>query len=487
MTQTKKQLIRNKFLNELKSLKMKYAKSIIALFITTLAILNVNAQDGEGLFKAKCNTCHMLGKNSTGPNLKGVKQKWTDAGEGEMIYEWVMNPQALIASGKSTSATAAKEFSPTDMTPQAVSKEEIDAILSFVDTYEPPIETTSATGDPVVPVIEVPDYESNLTMFYFLIALLIVQLIGIIVLGSSMKYVVKIEFEKFKSKNNDVVKTLFVLIGIFGLMANGNMANAITYVGPGIATEPSPWLLIENSDLYFMLYLNLLALAGLLYMRKSFMDMIKTVRPESIVKRKRKSSTSNLNKVLTDIVPIEEEHTILMHHEYDGIKELDNNLPPWWVWGFYATIVFAVVYMFNYHIFHASDLQIAEYNNEMKRAEKEVSAYLDKMAMNVDENSVTLMVESSDLTVGRTLYEVNCVSCHNPAGEGNIGPNLTDKNWIYGFDIKTVFTTIKNGTPKGMPEHNSKLNPVQLQQVSSYVLSLKEAKGKEPQGEFIEK
>jgi cytochrome c551/c552 len=107
------------------------------------------AQDGANLFKAKCNTCHMVDKNSTGPILKGAKQKWADAGEGEMIYEWVKNPQNLIASGKSKVAMESKNFSPTDMSPQAVSNEEIDAILDYVDNYEPlpPPPTEGETGE----------------------------------------------------------------------------------------------------------------------------------------------------------------------------------------------------------------------------------------------------------------------------------------------------------------------------------------------------
>ena len=137
--------------------------------ITTIAFFS-NAQDGEGLFKSKCNACHMLGKNSTGPNLKGVKQKWIDAEEGDMIYEWVMNPQTLIASGKSQTAMKSKEFSPTDMTPQQVSKEEIDAILGFVDNYEEPAAAVEASSDSnaETPVVYVPNYNKNLTKFYFL-------------------------------------------------------------------------------------------------------------------------------------------------------------------------------------------------------------------------------------------------------------------------------------------------------------------------------
>jgi cytochrome c oxidase cbb3-type subunit 3 len=204
----------------------------------------------------------------------------------------------------------------------------------------------------------------------------------------------------------------------------------------------------------------------------------KVIAPKKLLK---------LNKIINDIVPIEEEHTILMHHEYDGIRELDNNLPPWWVWGFVATIIFAIVYLLNNHIFKITDSQVTAYEKEMKRSEKEVKAYLTKMSMNVDETSATLMTSTDDLSSGKTLFETNCVTCHNAKGEGNIGPNLTDKNWIYGFDIKEVFKTIKTGTPNGMPEHNSKFNPIQIQQVASYVLSLPSAKGKEAQGEIIEK
>lgn len=220
-------------------------------------------------------------------------------------------------------------------------------------------------------------------------------------------------------------------------------------------------------------------------MRSSFMEMLRTVKPEMVKKRSiRRRKT--VNKVLTDAVPVEEEASILMHHEYDGIQELDNNLPPWWVWGFYFTIGFAIVYVFNYHILGTADLQIEAYNKEIARAEKEVSEYMEKMAMNVDETNATLMTDAKDLSAGKGIFEANCSSCHLNNGAGEIGPNLTDKYWIYGYDIKEIFGTVKNGTGKGMPEHNSKLNPVQIQQVSSYVLSMDEVKGKAPDGEIIE-
>lgn len=466
---------------------MKNAKNILTILFLVLGTGLVMAQDGEKLFKAKCNTCHALGKNSTGPNLKGVKQKWEDAGEGDLIYEWVKNPQTLIASGKSQTALATKEYSPTDMTPQAVSNEEIDAILSFVDSWEPAAETPKAAdGSSAATAVKiVPNYKKNLTMFYYLAALLLVQMIGIFVLGGSLTSIVKIELTRKKNEISNTIKMIAVTVGMFSLMTLTNNANALSFMQPGeVGEEALPWLLVEDSDIFFMIVVNVFALGVLLYMRRSFMEMLRTIRPEMVeqksVRRKKK-----VNKVLTDAVPIEEEHTILMHHEYDGIRELDNNLPPWWVWGFYFTIGFAIVYIFNYHILKTSDLQIEAYNKDVKKAEIEVKAYLDKMAMNVDENTATLLTDSKDLSAGKAIFEANCISCHLINGAGEIGPNLTDKNWIYGYDIKDLFKTIKNGTSKGMPEHNSKLNPVQIQQVASYVLSLPPVKGKAPDGDII--
>ena len=238
-----------------------------------------------------------------------------------------------------------------------------------------------------------------------------------------------------------------------------------------------------------MLIIDIILLVVVLYLRHLFYQMLAIVKPKTKTEEviPTVSSLKKVNQVLTDAVPIEEEHKILMEHEYDGIQELDNNLPPWWVWGFYATIVFSFIYLLNYHVLSVSDLQLRAYDKEMKVAEKEVEAYLEKMAMNVDENSVTLLTGGADLATGAGIFAANCVACHQAKGEGEIGPNLTDKAWIYGYDIKDVFKTVKYGTSNGMPEHSSKFNPVQIQQVASYILSLPETAGKAAQGEIFEK
>lgn len=459
------------------------------LSLTSLA----NSQDGAALFSSKCNTCHLVDKNSTGPLLKGAKQKWADAGEGELIYEWVKNPQNLIASGKSKMATAIKTYSPTEMPPQAVSKEEVDAILDYVDNYtaaaptdQSATGTADATASASTPVEVVTDYNENLNLFYWLCASILVLLIAIIIVSSSITTLVKSDYFKSKmSKKNTtgtVVSSVVLVVGFLGLLLNSTTANALTFVGAGEGDETTPWLKVEAMDLYFMVAINIILVMVLLYLRRMFRDFMAMVHTPKAEEAAVPSAIKKINVILTDAVAIEEEHTILMQHEYDGIRELDNNLPPWWVWGFYITIIFAVIYVFNYHIFRTSDLQIEAYNKEVAQAKKDIDAYLAKMAMNVDETNVTLLTDATALSAGSALFQANCVVCHNPKGEGNIGPNLTDNHWIYGPDIKDVFKTIKNGAPNGMPEHASKMNPVQLQQISSYVLSLPDAKGKEPQG-----
>ncbi len=185
---------------------------------------------------------------------------------------------------------------------------------------------------------------------------------------------------------------------------------------------------------------------------------------------------------------IEEEHDILLDHNYDGIKELDNDLPPWWKYGFYFTIVAAVIYLFNYHVSKTGALQMDELRAEMIAGEKQKEEYKKKHADMVDENTVTLLTEASAIANGKGLFEKNCAVCHGPDGGGTVGPNLTDDYWIHGGDIKDIFKTIKFGyADKGMKSWQAELKPGQMQEVASYIVSLrgtKPAQPKAPEGEL---
>ncbi len=176
-------------------------------------------------------------------------------------------------------------------------------------------------------------------------------------------------------------------------------------------------------------------------------------------------------KKLLGSKPIEQEGEIILDHNYDGIKELDNSLPPWWLYGFYITIIFAVVYLAKFHIFNADD-QFAEYEIEYAEANRAIEEYKKTAKNLVDVNTVELLTESSDLNAGKSIFETNCVACHMADGGGGIGPNLTDKHWILGGGIKNVFRTISEGgrDGKGMVAWKANLKPLEMAQVASYVL-----------------
>lgn len=185
---------------------------------------------------------------------------------------------------------------------------------------------------------------------------------------------------------------------------------------------------------------------------------------------------------------IEEEHEIILDHNYDGIKELDNNLPPWWVYGFYATIIFAIIYLVRFEVFNDYD-QVEEYEIAVAEAKIQIEEWKKTAKDLVDINTVTLLTEASDLNAGKTIFNTNCVACHKSDGGGGIGPNLTDKYWILGGGIKNTFKTISEGgrDGKGMISWKSELKPSEMAQVASYILSLQgtsPASPKAPEGEI---
>jgi cytochrome c oxidase cbb3-type subunit III len=184
---------------------------------------------------------------------------------------------------------------------------------------------------------------------------------------------------------------------------------------------------------------------------------------------------------------LSEEKTLLLEHDYDEITELDNPTPPWFMGLFFGSITIAIVYMIVFHVVGSGDIMRSEYVSEMAIANKQREAYIVKVAGGINENTVKFVSDAKSLGDGKAIYLQNCVACHGQAGQGGVGPNLTDAYWLHGGTVKAVFHTLTEGVAeKGMMSWKKQLNPLQIQQLASYVLSLQgsnPAGAKAPQGE----
>lgn len=193
---------------------------------------------------------------------------------------------------------------------------------------------------------------------------------------------------------------------------------------------------------------------------------------------------------LLGLRPLSEEKDLVMEHEFDGIAELDNPTPAWFMVLFYGTILFAVGYMFNYHVMGWGKLQEQEYTAELQQAEDDKIAMLQKPgaggANKINENTVEVSSDKAVLQAGALLFKNVCTPCHGEHAEGTVGPNLTDEFWLHGGKVKDIFKTIKYGVPeKGMIAWEKSMNGKQIADITSYIMSLKGSNppgAKAPQG-----
>lgn len=189
-------------------------------------------------------------------------------------------------------------------------------------------------------------------------------------------------------------------------------------------------------------------------------------------------------------VALRDEKTILIDgHDYDGIQELDNGMPPWLQSLFLSTVLIGIAYS-TYYFSGMGDFQIAELDKELAQAEIEKKAYLEKVGSSMDENTVTQLTEAAMIDQGKSIFQEKCTACHGTEAGGGVGPNLTDAYWLHGGSIKNLFKVIKYGVPeKGMISWEKQLSPTDIQKVASFVLSLKGTKpanAKEPQGDLYD-
>tara|TARA_R110002167_G_scaffold61543_1_gene173615 strand:+ start:601 stop:1554 length:954 start_codon:yes stop_codon:yes gene_type:complete len=277
-----------------------------------------------------------------------------------------------------------------------------------------------------------------------------------------------------KNSSTSWIRVLVLFFLIFGLMEY--------FVDSG----DKPAIIAYPIAQFFMLMVLMILIAIELILRAVENVMFQTLSEEAKARYQASNSKTwewtwgrKMYLKLLGSKPIEKEGEIILDHNYDGIRELDNELPPWWVYMFYATIIFAVAYLVRFHVFNDYD-QDTEYEQDVAAAQLEIEAYKKTAKDLVDINTVELLTDASDLTAGEAIFTNNCIPCHMADGGGGIGPNLTDNYWILGGGIKNVFHTISEGgrDGKGMVAWKQTLKPLEMAQVASYILE--EISGKVP-------
>ncbi|MBP6432509.1 MAG: c-type cytochrome, partial [Ferruginibacter sp.] len=243
-------------------------------------------------------------------------------------------------------------------------------------------------------------------------------------------------------------------------------------------------------------YMFLLVIMAEIFAVFALVFSIKKMYSELMPQKKNANEPSKLSaiwasfdkKFFTKAVPVEKEADFLLDHDYDGIKELDNALPPWWKYGFYITIVVGIIYLFNFHGFGNGKNPTQEYMAEMDKAKIEKEIFEANNKDKIDEANVP-MANADGIGAGKKIYETKCVACHGAKGEGGAGPNLTDNFWLHKGSLNDIYNTIKVGYPdKGMQSWATEFTPKEMSLIASYVKTLhgtNPPNGKAPQGDLF--
>ena len=174
-------------------------------------------------------------------------------------------------------------------------------------------------------------------------------------------------------------------------------------------------------------------------------------------------------------------------HDFDGIQELDNDLPRWWVNLFLVTIAFGIVYLAWYHFPGSPGLTPEqEYLAEKRKIEGEPAPSSGQNAGSGFDWSAA-QKDPNVLAQGKAAFQANCAACHGANGEGLIGPNLTDSSWISKSQSSELLEVILKGVPaKGMPAWEGVIGKKTSQILLAYIGNLQGTNppnGKPPQGE----
>jgi cytochrome c oxidase cbb3-type subunit 3 len=329
-------------------------------------------------------------------------------------------------------------------------------------------------------------------LFLTLLGIAIILLVVIKSFASVVIAATQFRSEQEKAKNNQTNSGVGMLLALISLGLTAQLSYAQTDTAQVVETTSAGYGGLDTTVFYIMILFIVVELIVVWSLYSASLQLL-GVQERKLAEAEQPALASAKQTTFIDkfnaSVAIEKEADIMLDHDYDGIKELDNNLPPWWKYGFYLTIVVAVVYLFHYHVAHTGSLQIAEYQEQMDQGKRDVEQYKKNAANLVDENTVTLLTDKESLLKGQTLFNANCVACHGQSGEGNaVGPNLTDDYWIHKGGIKDIFISIEYGWPeKGMKSWKQDFGGRQIQEVASYIKSLRgtnPAGAKEKQGEL---
>ncbi|MEO7265267.1 MAG: cbb3-type cytochrome c oxidase N-terminal domain-containing protein [Ferruginibacter sp.] len=271
-----------------------------------------------------------------------------------------------------------------------------------------------------------------------------------------------------KSKSGDKILTILVLIiALTPITSNAQDNPAVilksNYGGLDATTF---WILFS------VIMIEMAVIAFILFsIRRIQAELMPQIEKKVEVKT---SWWKNLDKkIFTRAVAVEREEDILLDHNYDGIKELDNALPPWWKYGFYISIAAAFIYMFHFHVLGSGKNPTEEYQAEMASAQLQMEAYNAKNVDRVDENNFT-MPTAVQIASGKDIFIASCFACHGKLGEGGAGPNLTDDYWIHKGSFKDVYLSIKHGYPdKGMQAWDKNFSPKEIVNLAGYIKSIR--------------
>ncbi len=293
-----------------------------------------------------------------------------------------------------------------------------------------------------------------------------------------------------KNKAMSKITTLPVLL-IFTLLSQNVLAQAAST--EAVVKDITNYGGISANTFYLFAAVIGTEIFAVLFLFFSIRRIMAELLPEKAATVAKESNLAALwmkldKKLFTKAIPIEQEADALLDHNYDGIQELDNALPPWWKYGFIITIAFAFVYLLNFHVFGNGKNPTEEYAAEMNSAKIAKEAYEATNKDKIDESNVP-MSDAVGLKKGQDNYLANCIACHGTKGEGGVGPNLTDDYWIHKGSINDIYLTIKKGYPdKGMQSWALKFNPKEMSELASFVKTLKGTNppnGKAAQGDLF--